>query len=187
MWGSQTEAQHLFPVQAEEASAAEVHATTAARRSQLEQSLQAALGQSAVAGEHAQANSQSAHLHDYIMLQQLPRASGQRAWACILCATANVMPDSCRRVCAGIFLCTAAGSVSSAGVCLLGLIEWFAAGEGLRSHSAQSASAATAALAAHTSALREELSGGSQALRWAAEQAKDTAHAGMQPRNASCH
>ena len=75
MWASQAEAQHLFSVQAEEASAAEGHAMTAARRSQLEQSLQAVLGQSAVAGEHAQAKSQSAHLHDYIMLQQLPAVS----------------------------------------------------------------------------------------------------------------
>lgn len=98
--GSLAEAHHLFPVQAEEATAAEGHATTAARRSQLEQSLQAALGQSAVAGEHAQANSQSAHLHDHIMLQQPPSAGGQRAWACVLCAIAYLMPDSCRRVCA---------------------------------------------------------------------------------------
>ena len=181
MWGSWAEAQHLFPVQAEEASAAEGHATTAARRSQLEQSLQAALGQSAMAGAYAQANSQPAHLHNYILLQQLPSASGQRAWACIYCATAALMPDSCRRVCAGNARRPVAGSVSGERVRLLCLIDWFVAGEGLRSHSAQSASAATIALAANTSMLQEELSGGSQALRRAAGQAKDTVHAGVHP------
>jgi hypothetical protein len=63
VWGSQAEAQRLLPVQAEEASATEGHAATAARRAELEQSLQAALGQSAVAGEHCQTVLESAHLN----------------------------------------------------------------------------------------------------------------------------
>lgn len=123
MWASQAEAQHLFPVQAEEASAAEGHATAAARRAKVEQSLQAALGQSAVAGEHAQADSQSVKFHNDILLQQLPNANGQRAWACICRATADLTPDSCRHVSAGKAFCPAAGSISSKKVRLQGLID----------------------------------------------------------------
>ena len=89
----------------------------------MEQSLQAALGQSAVAGEHAQANSQSAHLHNDVLLQQLPSANGLRAWACICCATTDLMPESCRHVSAGKAFCSAAGTVSSKKVRLQGLID----------------------------------------------------------------